>query len=137
MEEWKEKLIAKARADFDKSVESMLESVKRRRRRNYETMNLKIRAIQALREQPQDVWGDDSVYIITENHLLAHDIAREFHVKLEKKGRDDGVNYKGKIDGNVGINVYGPTEIPGCKLVKKTRQVTEHYFELECNPQKT
>lgn len=133
MEEWRNKLIVEAETTFRDIVAGIDRTASRNRSTAARALEMKRKIIAALRE-PATVRGHTSIYVSTHNHLLAHDVAKALHVQLIKKGERDGVNYRGKKDG-IPIDVYGPEESPGCKIIKKKVYVPGHTtmkYELQC-----
>jgi len=94
-----------------------------------------------LRSPPEDIWGDDTVYVrVSEDDWkIPHDVAKALSVKLMKEPHDDGINYIGMTKEGTRVNVFGVTNPPGCKLVRKVRTVPareEEYYEMECEGNK-
>ena len=131
MEEWREKLLVEATQRYG----ATLESLDRKKELALDRCEMEKKIIRALREAPTWFFGGPSIYIRTPNHKLAHDVVRALRMKLTKTASSTGISYQGVKEG-ISIDVYGPKEIPGCKLIKKEVVVpahTETKYELQCN----
>jgi hypothetical protein len=82
------------------------------------------------------MFGSDCIYIPTSTFMTAHFISKVLRMKLEKKVRDDGVNYVGYTPDNIRVNIYGVFNPPGCVLKKKVKMQKVTTWELVCPGEK-
>lgn len=132
MEEWQEQQIEKAMEQTEREQIRTMANAEKRCDRLMEAYKLKKQIILALREEPLGMFGDDCVYIRTENHELVHDVSKALRIKLKRTAQSDGFNFTAKI-GDIRICVYGMKEVPHCKIVahKVMQEVTK--YETVCN----
>lgn len=129
---WQEKLTEEAEEESTRAQQRTVENTVKGITQIQKTLKLKKRLINKLREKPANIFGNIYIYIRTKNYKLAHDVAKELGIKLERTAGGDGFNYNGKYEG-ISICVYGMQTVPNCKIVshKEMREIT--IYETVCN----
>lgn len=128
---WRARLINEAEETAKRATQNEMESHTKNLAKIQKALQLKRRLIKVLREEPTWVVGNAIIMIRSENHKLAHDVAKELHIKLDKTAQGDGFNYKCNYNGTH-IVVYGAREAVNCKITshKETREIT--IYEQVC-----
>lgn len=132
MEEWQQQLVEEAMERTERAQERTMVNAEKTCQKLMETYKIKKQIILALREEPNSIFGETSVYIKTKNHELVHDVSKTLRIKLKRTAQADGFNFIAKI-GDISICVYGMQEVPHCKIVahKVMQEVIE--YEAVCN----
>jgi len=105
---------------------------KEKTRDAYKTLELKLRIIDTLRTEPESVFGDTSVFVRTEDHLLVHDVAKALNVKLDRTADDNGFQFAAEV-GNISVRVYGVQNVPHCRIVPKIVRKSITVYTAICN----
>jgi len=137
MSDWRAQLLARAFERKQRSIEKEAARYNQRLGRIERSYDMQRRIINSLRSPPEDIWGDDTVYVRVheDDWKIPHDVAKALSVNLMKEAHYDGINYIGMTKEGTRVNVFGVTNPPGCRLVRKVRTVPareEVYYEMQC-----
>ncbi|RLE67071.1 MAG: hypothetical protein DRJ38_00425 [Thermoprotei archaeon] len=124
---WKRALKKEINREFEGDIR-LLQEQRRRILRAYE---LKLKILQILERPVEAIFGSTKVYIRTFDFRVAHELSRKLGIIFWKDTDSYGATYTGQYNG-IEIEIYGIKQLPGCKLVPKTRTVTETYYEIVC-----
>lgn len=132
--DWKEARRKRAKEDMDNAIQRTQKRYRTKIANIQKVYEMKLKIIEQLREEPSMLWGDDTVYVNTDNFRLAHDVSRALRTRMQRKVGYTSMEYSTEID-DIGVHVCGAKEVPGCRLVKRTKIVPEHkeeYYEMVC-----
>lgn len=129
---WQEKQIEKAEEHRDREITRQAEYYRKQVEAIRRACDLKVRLIKALRKEPSDIFGDNRVFIRTDNHLLVHDVSKELGIELKRKAESDGFNFTGEYEG-IPVRVYGMQTVPHCKIVTRKEMQEVTIYEEVCN----
>lgn len=132
IEKWREKLLEEAKSVREIAVKRIRERVEERVDRVNKVYDVKIKIIERLRTEPDNVFGNDAIFVRTDNHLLVHDVARALDMKLDRSAENNGFNFKGVL-GDVEVCVYGIQEVPHCRIISKKAMKEITTYEVVCN----
>lgn len=124
---WKKELKEAIIEEFKGDIRLLQEQ----RRRMLKTYDLKLKILQLLERPIEAIFGSTRVFIRTYDFRVAHELSRKLGITFWKDTDAYGATYTGYYDG-IEIQIYGIKQLPRCKLVPKTRTVTETYYEIVC-----
>jgi len=129
--DWKEKAILETQRELTQSILNAEKELGKEIRKMGLTAQIKVRVINCLRKKPVYILGTTSILVRSDNHKLAHDVAKELGITLKKVAESDGFNYKGEYKG-ISIIIYGMKQAAKCRVVshKELREVD--VYETVC-----
>jgi len=131
MEEWRQKLYDEAEQEADAHIAAVKQRLDKAEEEALRVLEVKHKIIAALREEPKALFGSTGIYVRSENYLVAHDVAKELGIKLDRTAESDGFNYKGNYKG-VSICIYGAQKAANCIIVPKKVLKEEIVYETIC-----
>lgn len=132
-EDWKIELTKTAEEETERERTAKLESLRRGLDQIDKALEIKKKLILSFRERPTRIFGTFTIYVNTNQHLLAHDAAKCLGIYLKKIPEADGFNYRGMFQ-DIGIDIYGMQKALNCKIVRKaeTKTIIEYKYETVC-----
>lgn len=119
MKLWQREEISKAKKRKERQVNQVYSELDK----TLQMFELTKRLILAFREQPSSIFGTrETLFVLTDNHLLAHDAVRELGVQFKRETLNDGFNYVGLYE-RVRVVIYGAKKAGRCRLVKRVKKI--------------
>lgn len=128
MERWRKHLLKEARTTLSYAVSNATKRIDTIQK----AYQIKKQIIEALREKPKTIFGEDHIWVQTKNTKLVHDVTKALNIKFERTSKHDGFNFNGTHNG-IRICIYGMEKVAGCRIVPKKIMVEKTIYETICN----